>query len=779
MKAPRLFFSPHMNDPDMTALHANASLRDTLTGRCWPGLCLLLCFAAMPAVLIAEEKNSPGEQLFTEQVAPILTAKCLACHRDGKSESGFSLSSREALLDSGMVEPEAADESWLVNLIRHTDEPHMPLEGEKLDDDQIEAIVRWINLGAPYTKPLQYDDPNVHHWAFQRLEPISPPAVEEEWVTNEIDRFIRAAQQQKGLAPSEIADRRTLVRRLYFDLIGLPPSEAEIESFLADERPDAYEHLVDRLLESPRYGENWGRHWLDVARYADSNGYRFDDEQKAAYHYRDFVIKALNDDMPYDQFVRWQLAGDELAPDNVDALTATGFLAVGPRERDEGTPLNRLMVRHDELDDLIATTSSGMLGLTLSCARCHDHKFDSLSQREYFQFFHIFNSGKRREIDLERPVAAGTTGDAPKHQKALVYSEEADRPQPTHLLLRGIPDAKGPEVSLGFIDLLTNERDPEAWFPTQRPTKKTSYQRAALAHWITDPDYGGGHLLARVMVNRLWYHHFGEGLVRTPNDFGVQGDRPELPELLDWLALDLMRHGWRLKPLHRQMVLSSTYRQATQPLQSTQLDADRAHLDPENRTWWRRKPIRLTAEQLRDSMLVVSGTLNDTMYGPGVKVPIPREVIITRSQEAYPPNIKDNRDVWRRSVYVFAKRTTPVPLIQMFDGADTSISCGQRVRTTVPTQSLILMNNDFVRARSQNFAAQATERARETGQTAWEVAFTTALGRSPNETEKAKLRDFIARQTELRGADEGEVSVEVLTDLCQVLFSSNEFVYVE
>lgn len=730
-----------------------------------------LLFLSLRPVSVAGGDTIPseGELLFVDQVAPVLTQKCLACHRTGKSEAGFDLSSRAALLDSGLVNVDDAEESWMVSLIRHVEEPQMPLEGARLDDDEIEAIVRWISLGAPYTEPLHYDDPNAQHWSFERLKKVSPPDVDDDWVSGDIDRFIRAAQRENGLAASGPVGKRPLIRRLYFDLIGLPPSDEEIAEFEADERPDAYQRRVDQLLNSPRYGEHWGRHWLDLARYADSNGYRFDDEQAAAYHYRDFVIQALNEDMPYDQFVRWQIAGDELAPDDVRAITATGFLAVGPRERDEGTPLNILMTRHDELDDLVNTTSTAMLGLTLSCARCHDHKFDSLSQREYYQFFHVFNSGERRVIDVDRPEYLGTAGDAKEHRRALVYAENANKPKQTHLLIRGNSEAHGDEMSLGFIDLLTLGREPADWLPGERPAGNTSYQRAAMANWMTDPEHGAGHLLARVMANRLWYYHFGEGLVRTPSDFGVQGDRPELPELLDWLAGSLISQGWRLKPLHRKLVLSSVYRQ------SSRYDTEKAAIDPENRTWWRRVPIRLTAEQFRDSILTVSGALNDSMYGPGVKVPIPRESIITRAQAAYPQNITENYGVWRRSVYVFTKRTTPVPLIQLFDGADTSVSCGRRTSTTVPTQSLVLMNNDFIRVHSKNLSQRVVEKAHQTAQPAWHVAFRMAMGREPTASEQTKLNEFIERQLVLRPMSESDV----LTDLCQVLFSSNEFIYID
>ncbi|MEO6246766.1 MAG: DUF1549 and DUF1553 domain-containing protein, partial [Opitutaceae bacterium] len=745
------------------------------------------------------------------------------------------------------------------------------------------------------------------HWAFQPLASPAEPAVKNSaWARTAIDRFVVAAQDKIGVTPNPEADRAVLIRRLSFDLTGLPPAPEEAAAFVKDRDPKAFEHLVDRLLASVHYGEQWGRHWLDVARYADSNGYRYDDDQPEAYHYRDWVIRAFNSDLPYDQFVRWQLAGNELAPRNVDAQAATGFCAVGPKERDEGPPDVRKQIRYDEIDDLIATTGSAMLGLTLGCARCHDHKFEPITTREYYQFARIFNSGERTVITGERPLAVeqkagkekwqaakqaiedetmawfGKYGDVigpilavkqakldsdlahvrsvffksnpaateadlateisnlnknpiaqkyflydvqgkfaanrrdverlseprrnfnpltvrevrdkltpeaatafqelakrttdlerrgfARQDKTLVYADVSATPAPTHILRRGSVTMPGDAVALGFIDVLTAQGyapDTSKSAPDDE-AGGTTYQRAALARWITDADAGAGGLLARVMVNRIWQHHFGEGLVRTPSDFGVKGDTPALPELLDWLARDFIASGWGVKALHRKILLSAVYRQ------NNATDEQRAALDPDNRTLWRRSPTRISSENLRDAILAVSGRLNPQLYGTSVVLPIPPEAIITLSGSPYPTGIKDDEWVHRRSVYAYSKRTVPIPLIQLFDGADLSASCGQRVATTVPTQALLLMNNDAVLARSSDLATRIAQEAPETLETKLARAFALALSRPPTGDELLRLGQFYDAQLALRGGN----AHRTLTDLCQVIFNLNEFIYV-
>jgi len=749
-----------------------------------------------------------------------------------------------------------------------------------------------------------YANRSSDHWAFQPLaDPAVPQPRDARWAHTDLDRFIRTAQEKKGVKPNHEADRRVLIRRAYFDLIGLPPSPEEVQAFVADPDSHAYEKLIKRLLDNPHYGERWGRHWLDVVRYADSNGYRYDDDQPAAYHYRDFVIRAFNDDLPYDRFVKWQIAGQELEPDNLDAVTANGFAALGPVERDEGPPLVRKTLRSDELDDIVGTTASAMLGLTLSCARCHDHKFDPISTKEFYQMIHAFNGGKREVLPVKRPVPPGEeeakarfdaslatliadlqawekaneeaiqtvytdlekqmaayhaevekrfwdeNPDAPPaflakefeslaydgirrtyfgndgsriylrtrrdfsrlnghlgdynpllveavvkqlpeeqkaafetlasrrealrasryfhHDQVLVYAESQTKPRPTFVLARGSDAMPTEKVDLGFMAVLTS---PD-YRPRPAPAKggNTSYQRAAVADWITDVDHGAGRLLARVMVNRIWHYHFGEGLVRTPNDFGTQGDRPESPALLDWLARRFIASGWSVKAMHSLIMTSAVYRQ------SSDYDEARAGIDPDNRLWWRRAPQRLSSEILRDTILATSGRLNPEFYGPGVLMPIPKEAIITRSGRPYPTNVKDTAETWRRSIYAFVKRTVPIPLIQVFDGADSSISCGQRIPTTVPTQALTLMNNATIRTRGEDFAARVAGLAPGSLEEQARLAFNLALARNPDDAEWTRVGTFLSAQTDLRGGDRHGA----LVDLCHALFNLNEFIYID
>ncbi|MBI3858360.1 MAG: DUF1553 domain-containing protein, partial [Planctomycetes bacterium] len=561
---------------------------------------------------------------------------------------------------------------------------------------------------------------------------------------------------------------------------GLPPAPEDLAR--------GYEETVDRLLSSPAYGERWARHWLDVARYADSSGYESDADRKTIYAYRDAVIRALNDDLPFDAFVKGQLAGDLLAPDDPVALALTGFLTCGPAS--DTTPTdsrrNKEKYRMDELDDLVATTGQAFLGLTVGCARCHDHKFDPITSKEYYQLVATFISTKREDKPLSsahrrlqefveprraavreqriralaipedqkdilrQPLSPNngvssalykkhgeavkvtdeqlreTLGDADRAAwdelakaapgavpKALTLSE--GEPQQAWLLQRGDVDLKKEEVRPGFLKVLDAEkpRDP-------RP-------RVALGEWLTDVEGGAGRLLARVIVNRVWAHHFGEGLVGTPNDFGIQGERPADPELLDGLARELIAGGWKLKALQRRILLSAAYPSA-------------------------RRPARLEAEVLRDAILALSGRLNPKMYGPAVKVRIPGEAIVTRSKDDYPRNIQEGPETWRRSVYVFIKRSVMLPFFEVNDAPGSSASCGRRARTTVAPQALTLLNDPFVRGSAKAFAEKAGSHER---------AFLLALGREPkpSELEVAKKLD--------------------LADFCHVLFTLNEFVYVD
>jgi hypothetical protein len=729
-------------------------------------------------------------------------------------------------------------------------------------------------------------DEDRRHWSYRPLQATRPPAPRQSpWCRTPIDRFILAALESRGIRPSAPANRRTLIRRLYFDVLGLPPSPAEVEAFVTDMRPSAYEQLVERLLASPHYGERWGRHWLDVARYADSDGLESDADRPNAFHYRDFVIRALNDDLSYQQFVRWQLAGDEYESDNPQARSATGFLTAGVTEV-LTVPMEeeKLRLRFNELDDMAVTTASAFLGLTLGCARCHDHKFDAIPTSDYYRLQCAFTTTARASVPLatravvddyrqreakwkqhlqraqnklnawlaeqkkrhtasllgakidalpvsdaekkvlkERPTSEEGKRLSRRHQKALALSDDdfrrvltddgrrqwdtlrreveavqRSRPQspptalaiidkkrdaePTWLLDRGDFYAKKERLRIGFLTVLTRSRTPEEYWANARRSVgqgQSTGQRRALAAWITDAEHGAGPLLARVIVNRVWQHHFGEGLARTVSDFGVRGERPTHPELLEWLAHEFVASGWRLKPLHRLILNSAVYTQATT------LDSARQSADPDNRLLWRRRPQRLEAEVLRDAVLAVSGTLNVELYGPAFKPPIPQEAMLARNtKDPYPKNAVDGNATRRRSVYLFHKRVVQHPLLQAFDGPDAAVSCGRRSVTTVAPQALALLNDRFFRDR----AADLARRLLAGGSTKpgdWiDEGFRLALSRPPDAGERAACLHFLQSQIERRVSREPaqtprDIRFHALTDFCQTLFALNEFIYVD
>ncbi len=610
--------------------------------------------------------------------------------------------------------------------------------------------------------------PATSFWSFQPLKRVAPPAVKDiAWCINPIDRFIRSKQESVGLKPNPTADRSTLIRRLTFDLTGLPPTPSEIDTYLNDKTPDAYTSLVDRLLASPHYGERWARHWLDLARYADSNGFEPDQDRTNFYPYRDFVIRAFNQDLPFNTFVQWQLAGDEAAPENPDALAATGFLAAGPHSiftlANEGTPREREQMRYDELDDILSTTGSAFLGLTVGCARCHDHKYDPIPQRDYYRMLAAFTTTKQYEptLPLSAPQPTDSTGQQ-KPQTTLAVTDTGSEPATSYLLGRGDPERKIETVTVGFLSAL-NGNVPNI----RRPSgAHTTFQRTALADWMTDPDRGAGALVARVIVNRLWQHHFGEGLVRTPSDFGKMGERPSHPELLDYLATELIRNGWHLKPIQRFILTSATYRQ------SVAYDAARARLDPENRLLWRRRPLRLEAEALRDAILATSGHLDTTLYGPAIKPAVPAEAMAGRNKDDKIARPKtDGPEQWRRTLYLFVKRSIPTPLLETLDTPTPSASCGRRSVSTVPTQALALLNDGFIRNQATLFAQRVagTPTADNSPAAQIERAYRLALGRPPRPDELRAATAFLNREGNERG----------MVNLCQILFTLNEFTYID
>jgi mono/diheme cytochrome c family protein len=1000
------------------------------------------------------EKMKAGLELFKAKVREVLVTSCVDCHGGDEVQSGFDLATRKGLIRGGSkgkaVIAGRPDDSRLVSLISHNEDPKMPDGSDKLPDDAIAAIRQWIELGAPYDTPLVKNprDPDAwvnrevpasasEFWSFQPLRKHEPPVVKNEaWAKTPLDAFVLARLEQKGLAPNPPLDRRRLIRRAYFDLIGLPPKPEEVEALVNDPDPEAYGKLLDRLLASKHFGERWGRYWLDVARFAESHGFEQDYDRPYAYHFRDFVIEALNQDMPYDQFVRWQLAGDELAPDNPLALKATGFLGAGVFPT-QITANEVERTRYDALDDMAATTGTAFLGMTIGCARCHDHKFDPIPQADYYRFTSTFTTTVRSniEVDLQpekfesdhaawqaahgplvaelekfereqlppklaeweasraaefrkatwrtldiieaksadgatlikqddgsilatgknpdfdtytlvvktplkgvtairlealahsslvkggpgradngnidltdfRVVAklpdgtdkplklvnpkatfeqpnlfiryaidedkksgwavdpqfgkdhaavfeladdvnvdgdctltftlefkgnnrhnigrarlsissaakpVGLEGQAVPGEMAMILDtpsdkrnleqqakllkwyrhldpgwREANKPVAEHLakepkpqltqmmvcsegvtpirhntqgadffnefyfLKRGDVDQKQGLASQGFLQVLMTAKEQEKKWQVPPPAdSKLSYRRTSLANWITDTQQGAGHLLARVIVNRLWQGHFGQGIVPTMNDFGKQGKPPTHPELLDYLASDLIANGWRLKRLHKLIMLSAAYQQTSDARE------DGLKLDPQNELLWRHTPKRLEAEIIRDSLLAVSGQLDETMFGPGTL------------DEGHK----------RRSIYFMIKRSKLIPMMQLFDQPEPLVSVGNRPSTTIAPQALSFMNSPHVRGYAQSFAAQLMPTADKSLPDAVTLGYRTAIGRAPDETELRDAVAFLESQTasyaEEKKANPRQLS---LADFCQVLFGLNEFVYVE
>ena len=715
-----------------------------------------LLIIAVTACLLASTATADDSSFFEQKVRPILVDRCLGCHSaEQRVRGGLRLDSREGWSkggDSGpAVVPGDLENSPLVKAIRYDDaDLKMPPKG-KLPEAEVAVLNDWVKRGAfdprvgpskAVTKGMSVEEGR-KHWAFQPLARVEPPQVRDPaWARNPIDRFILAKLESKGMAPAPEASRATLARRASLDLVGLPPTIADLDQ---SEDINFYESYVGRLLASPRHGERWARHWLDLARFAESHGFEHDYDRPSAYHYRDFVIEALNRDLPYDSFVKWQLAGDEIAPADNLALKATGFLAAGVHS----TQITANQVekeRYDELDDIAATAGTAMLGLTIGCARCHDHKYDPIPQKDYYRFLSTFTTTVRGVVDLPLEPSAVDHGMTPT-VKALISSEGipavrlhtqgGDFLEKTHFLKRGDPAQKQGEASQGFLQVLMSSGEQESRWQVPTPEgSHTSMRRTALANWMTDVDKGAGALLARVIVNRLWQHHFGRGLVATPSDFGTQGDRPSHPELLDWLAGELVRGGWRLRPIHRLMMTSATYRQSAQGN-----EAD-AKADPENVLCGRRSRRRLEAEPLRDAMLSLSGTMDGRMYGPGSL----------------------DEGMKRRSIYFTVKRSKLVPMMLLLDAPDALSGLAVRSSTTIAPQSLMLINSPVVRGYAEGFAAEVAQ-AEADAEGRIRLAYRRAIGRPPSAAEQADAARFLA------AAD--------LADFCQVLLGLNEFAFVE
>lgn len=775
----------------------------------------VLCALAGPIGRAAETSDAERANLafFETEVRPLLVARCQECHGEKKQKAGLRLDGRADVLKGGETGPAIVagkpDESLLISAVRYADENLQMPPKERLTGSEVAVLEKWVALGAPW--PAEQARVRVErdrhgfsaedraYWAFQPVRRSAPPALSgNRWVRNDVDRFIAARHAEHALAPAPEADRSELVRRIYLDVHGLPPTRAQIDAFVGDRRPDAYERLVDDLLASPRYGERWAQHWLDLVRYADSDGYRADAYRPDAWPYRDYVIRSFNADKPYDQFVREQLAGDEIAAGDPGVLVATAYLR-NPiyewNQRDVRGQANLIV------DDITANVGEVFLGLSLGCARCHDHKFDPILQRDYFAlraFFegvlwrsdlhlataeeqaawaaadarwqaatadvrgrmarmtsaaldrnvrrahdrftedlqamldkpvaerepleHILATLAERQLQYERdnfdPLKALKTPEEKAQYKALQaelkgFDQLKPKPLPAAFVAtdagRTAPATRfrtrqgEREVAPGFLTLL----DPAT--PEIAPLPGSTGRRSALAQWLTRPDHP---LTSRVIVNRLWQHHFGRGLAGTPNDFGRLGVKPTHPELLDWLATRLVDGGWRLKPLHREILLSATYRQTARVAPS----AVAARVDPLNTLLWRSPPRRLDAEQARDALLLASGELDLTAGGA------PQEGAASV----------------RRSIYTIKRRNTPNELMQSLDAPPGFVGTAERQNTATPLQALLFMNGDWVVARSRQLANRAGSVA-----AAWEAV----LGRAPSAEESALAGDFLERRS--------------------------------
>jgi hypothetical protein len=544
------------------------------------------------------------------------------------------------------------------------------------------------------------------------------------------------------------ADRVTLLRRVSYDLIGLPPTPEEVDAFLGDKADNAYERMVDRLLDSPHYGEKWGRHWLDLVRYAETNGFERDSAKPNAWRYRDYVIDSFNKDKPYDRFLAEQIAGDEIAPNSPEAMIATGYYRLGMWD-DE--PADKPLARYEVLDSILSTTAQVILGMTVNCARCHDHKKDPIPQTDYYRLLAFFNDITNQDGKNSSTMHL----DASRKIDVMCVKENGKRE--THVLLRGNPNLLGPKVEPGVPVVLGGN---EATF-VAGPGK-----RRALAEWLVDRR---NPLTARVMANRLWQFHFGRGIVPTSNDFGKLGEAPTHPELLDWLASELRDGGWTLKRMHRLILNSSTYR-----MSSRGSEAGLAK-DPSNLLFWRFPMRRLQAEEVRDSILAVTGVLNMKAGGPSIFPPIPRDVLAGQSVPGKGWSVSPPSEASRRSVYVHVKRSLSVPILAIHDAADTDSSCAVRYTTTVPTQSLGLLNGEFANEQARAFAERLRHEAPGdlAGQIRRAIRLTTA--HEPEADEVRRDADFVKSL-----ASGGRMtSDDALVQYCLLSLNANEFIYLD
>ena len=825
------------------------------------GFCVVLSLGTLVSAADAPAFTKDQVALYTDKVLPILKANCLKCHGgDPKKLKGeFDLRTRATAIKGGETGPaidlKKHEASLLLEAVNYSkDGYNMPPTG-KIKDTEIAVLTAWVKAGLPYPPELLGDATAVAHepkkkeftaeqkayWAYQPVKNPTPP-------TNagrtEIDKFLVAKLTEKGLKIGERASKATLIRRAYYDLTGLPPTPKQIDDFVADADPKAFEKLIDNLLASPHYGEKWGRHWLDIVRYAETNGYERDGTKPNAWRYRDYVIRFFNDDRPYDQFIREQLAGDELPRKDgaIDPIIATGYYRLGVWD-DE--PADRLQSKFDSYDDIVTITGQAFLGMTLNCARCHDHKGDPLLQEDYYKLVAFFRD--IREFSMDRSSGSTSQSDISPAELKKTYEAELNarnaradeltktivalenstiklmlaedqrasegldrhlvlkklpkffnkdqsaeygkltkereelqrRPRPkqdltlsvnncdrtppaTFLNIRGNPHVNGQEVKPGFPVILGGSE------PKIEPKEKSTGRRTALAEWIASPK---NPLTARVMMNRVWQNHFGKGLVPSANDFGKFGEQPTHPELLDYLATDFVNGGWTLKRMHRTMLLTDAYQRSSDAI------ATNAQKDPANNYLWRFNKRRLNAEEVRDSILSVSGNLNTAMGGPSMFPKISDEVLAGISfgdkKNHWPDSPEAERN--RRTVYSFVKRSLQVPILSNHDQADTDNSCPVRYTTTVPTQALGMLNGDFTNEQARTLAKRLKADAGPElpAQVTRGIRLTT--GRIPTPDEIRKDVEFIELLKTKHKLDDAKA----LDQYCLMLLNTNEFVYLD
>ena len=696
---------------------------------------------------------------FDKQIAPLLVQRCLDCHSGPKPKGGLDLSRHEKSLAGGnqgpVLLPGRTDQSLLWELVEQNKmPPKKPLSSaeKSLLRDWIVSGARW---GSDPIDPFRVTTDKragVDWWALQPVvKPAIPSTGDASWGRNPIDAFISTKLNAKGLSPAPPANRAILIRRLSFDLLGLPPTPAEVSAFVHDDSPDAYEKLVNRYLDSSSYGVRWARHWLDVVRFGESNGFEHDEFRPNAWPYRDWVVTALNSDMRYDEFARLQLAGDLLRPDDPESLAATGFLVAGSYDsvgQTQQSEAMRKVVRQDEMEDIVGTVGQTFLGLTVQCARCHDHKFDPVRQVEYYRLLAALSGVRHGERQLPpREKLEGALNSGPKR----VYAVVPRQPEDMYVLAGGDASRSDALSVAGGVAALSGV---DAEFNLAANAKEGE-RRRKLAEWITSSK---NPLFARVMVNRLWHYHFGTGLVETPNDFGFNGARPSHPELLDWLAAELMEQNWSLKSLHRLIVTSATYRQASA------FDEKAARLDADNRLLWRHSPLRLEAEAVRDAALSVAGQLNECMGGPGF------QEFHLKSAPGTITNNYDSADSIgvefnRRTLYRAWARGGRNKLLDTLDCPDPSTTAPRRAITTTPQQALALMNDVFILRLSKRFAERVQRDAGSDTGHQIQRAYQLAYGRAASKEEVSVVRQLMNNN-----------GLEVLA---RALFNSNEFLYVD